>query len=653
VSTTTDSTPLEFTADEHPKTRNLALDGLRAFAVASVLAFHGGLNHFHGGFLGVDVFFALSGFLITSLLISEFDGRSKISLGRFYLRRAKRLLPALLLVIVAVCVVTMWVSPPGLFPGLYSDVLAAFFYFSNWHLMGGSSNYFTLLSPPSPLTHTWSLAIEEQFYIVWPLIVLGVLRLRHRVSTLGALAATGAVASAALMFYGHQHGWSVDRLYYGTDTHAEGLLLGAATACALFAYRKRPPSTSGCDLTTYLKYAGPIAMIAGLLIMQRAHGSSGWMFEGGFLAMALCSSVSVAYLVTWPTTYVARALAWRPLVYVGQISYGIYLWHYPIFHWLTSYQTGLSEWPLFALRVAISVATAALSFHLVEMPIRRGAWPHSLRDALVAVVAAAVILAGCLTLASQAATTPYPKPPAAALNLQPVKVLFLGDSMMWTLDFAVSNWAPHYGIKLDNGAIIGCGLVASSSERVHQMDEKRPPPCQLHVDGYFPARRAWRVSVSTFKPNVVVVLAGRWETSDLKINGQWLNINDASFRARITSSLDDIAADAATQHASLVLMTTPCSWDGEMANGAQWDENSPARLRRYNQLIRSDAARLHASVFNLGQLACPTGHLQYFINGYLVRSADGVHFANDAAPFLSPTLFPYLRRLGLATQATN
>ncbi len=651
---TLEPTTIEFTADEHPRSRNLALDGVRAFAVIAVLTFHGGLAHFHGGFLGVDVFFALSGFLITSLLISEYDTRRSIRLSRFYLRRAKRLLPALLLVILAVSVGAWLLTPPGLYPDLHIDVLAAFFYVSNWHLIGQQSNYFTILFPPSQLTHTWSLAIEEQFYIVWPLIILLVFRVRRRVTLLGALAAVGAVASTALMAYGFHHTWTVDRLYYGTDTHAEGLLLGAATACLLYVThtgsRLEPKGAPG--VLKYLHYAGPVAMIALLAIMERAYGTSKWMYNGGFLAVAVASCVSIAYLVAHPHTPIARGLSWRPLVYVGQISYGIYLWHYPIFHWLTGYATGLSVWPLFAARCAASFLAAVLSFHLVEMPIRRGAWPSSRRGALGAVAVMSLLLATSLVVANAANVEPVPVPPASANVSDPVRVMLLGDSEMWTLGYELTHWGPHYGLAIGSQAIIGCGLVPSTVGRINQYIILREGYCLLHKNGYFRARPVWRIAITKSHANVVVVLAGRWETTDLLIRGHWLNIYDASFRQRITRSIGFIAADAAAQHAKLVLMTAPCAWSGEQVDGAQYPENSPQRLAIYNNLIRADAKKFHASVFNLYSLVCPTNQVQYYLHGYLVRDADGVHFANDSAPFIAPALLPYLRRLGLAARAT-
>jgi peptidoglycan/LPS O-acetylase OafA/YrhL len=650
---TSPAASIEFTSDEHPRTRNRALDGLRAFAVAAVLAFHGGVVHMHGGYLGVDVFFVLSGFLITSLLVSEYETRRALNLGRFYLRRAKRLLPALLVVILAVSLGAWLLTPPGLYPNLHEDVLAAFFYVSNWHLMLGPNSYFTILNPPTPLTHTWSLAIEEQFYLLWPLVVIAVLGRRHRVGRLGLLAAAGAVASALEMALGYHLGWSVDRLYYGTDTHAQGLLLGAAAACLVIEAQRDPaalgPWSRRC--LTALPVAGPVAIVAGLFLMQRAFGNSSWMFQGGFFAVALCSTVAVTYFVRHPGTVVARALSVRPLVYLGQISYGIYLWHFPIFHWLTSHATGVPVVPLFFLRVGVALAAAVLSYHLIEMPIRASRWPLTWRGAAVAGAAAALILATSLVAATVANDVPNPPVPAAATGVShPVRVMMLGDSMMWTLADYLDNWGPHYGLDMNNGAIIGCGLVASMQGEQHGIASGRYNDCLLRYDGYFPLRRIWAQSIAAWHPDVVVVLAGRWEAQNLQIRGQWLNITQAAFRQRVTRSLGFIAADAAVVHAKLVYLTAPCIWDGEQLDGAPWPEDDPARFALYNHLLRHDAKLFHADVFDFQRLVCPSGAMQYRVHGYLLRTADGVHFQADAAPYIAPRLLPFLRRVGLANR---
>ena len=218
-----------------------ALDGIRALAVLGVMAFHSGIPFLPAGFLGVDTFFVLSGFLITSLLIGEWRRRTTIRLGAFWARRARRLLPALLLVLLFVACYAAFVVPRGTYPDLRLDALSTLFYVANWHYILIGSNYFVQTGPVSLLTHTWSLAIEEQFYLVWPLVVLGVMHFTRSLRVLLAVCVVGALASAAEMALLYHPGMNLTRLYYGTDTHAQCMLVGAslAVSLAIFAERRR------------------------------------------------------------------------------------------------------------------------------------------------------------------------------------------------------------------------------------------------------------------------------------------------------------------------------------------------------------------------------------------------------------------------------
>ncbi|HEY5110274.1 MAG TPA: acyltransferase, partial [Acidimicrobiales bacterium] len=224
-------------------TRVLGLDGLRAVAVLLVLGFHFGLGWLGGGFFGVDVFYVLSGYLITGLLLAEFERRERIGLAAFWLRRARRLLPALLLVLVAVTLLVRFAEPSGAVPGYRGSALSALFYVSNWWQIASSGNYFVATGATSPLTHTWSLAVEEQFYLVWPLVVLAVLHVagsfRRGVRVLLAVAAVGVVASVVEMGVLFRPGANPTRIYFGTDTHAQSVLIGAALACVLTLVARR------------------------------------------------------------------------------------------------------------------------------------------------------------------------------------------------------------------------------------------------------------------------------------------------------------------------------------------------------------------------------------------------------------------------------
>jgi len=215
------------------------LDGIRAVAVLGVMLYHGGAPMATGWFLGVNMFFVLSGFLITSLLLGEWARRLSIRLGQFWARRARRLLPALLLMLVGVAAYARFFATPGEFADLRLDSLSTLFYVANWHFIVSGSNYFAAAAQPSPLSHMWSLAIEEQFYIVWPPVVLVLLHLGRRLRPsrrlLPVLAAAvlGALASAADMRWSFLHGASVTRLYEGTDTRCQDILVGASLAIGL------------------------------------------------------------------------------------------------------------------------------------------------------------------------------------------------------------------------------------------------------------------------------------------------------------------------------------------------------------------------------------------------------------------------------------
>ncbi|MGH8995440.1 MAG: acyltransferase family protein, partial [Acidimicrobiales bacterium] len=353
------------------------LDGVRAFAVAGVLAFHGGVPFLGAGFLGVDTFFVLSGFLITTLLVSEWGERATIALGSFWARRARRLLPALFLVLVFVVLYARVAVPAGTYPDLRFDALSTLLYVANWHFIATGANYFAQTAQPSLLTHTWTLAIEEQFYLLWPLLVFGVVRLTRSLRALLVVCAAGAAASVLEMALLYRPSGNLTRLYYGTDTHAQALLIGATLAVALELLGRRAggpftvTSTGGRRLLGALGLAG----VAGsALVWSRASFASAFLWRGGFLVAAVATAAVLACVSAAPGSAVATVLSWAPLRFVGRISYGLYLWHYPLFQWIDGQRTGLTGYPLFGIRCAATLAVATASFFLVERPIRRGTW---------------------------------------------------------------------------------------------------------------------------------------------------------------------------------------------------------------------------------------------------------------------------------------
>jgi peptidoglycan/LPS O-acetylase OafA/YrhL len=355
-----------------------ALDGLRGLAVAGVLAFHGG--HLTGGYLGVDLFFVLSGFLITSLLLREWGTTTTIGLRRFWERRARRLLPAIFGLLIGLAVyVVVWAKPYE-YDSIRAAALGTVLYVANWQALATGHGYWDLFTTPSPLQHTWSLAIEEQFYLVWPVLVFAVLRWRRRrmpgaspAAAIFALASGLAVASCVWMMVRVVPGEDTSRVYFGTDTRAASILFGAALA-AWLSWRG-----TARDGRTRRVIEGVAAVGALWLAFAwvNVDGQSTFLYRGGFLFSALAVVAIIASCAQRTGGPIERALSIPPLRWLGLISYGLYLWHWPVFLVLQIERNrlGLSEWTLFGAQLAVSLGFACLSFFVLERPIRRGGFP--------------------------------------------------------------------------------------------------------------------------------------------------------------------------------------------------------------------------------------------------------------------------------------
>lgn len=330
-----------------------ALDGVRAFAVLMVMAHHAGIPFFRGGSLGVDVFFVLSGLLITSLLAQEWNKTSTISLKKFYLRRVLRLLPALIVLLLAIEAFSLFELRGPRLRDMQQAILAVLFYVSNW---------FSIRRPDGlgPLSHAWSLSIEEQFYFFWPPALFALLFYRLRISRIvGVIALLCVVASIHRVFLwtGPSSAW---RIYNGLDTRIDELLAGCALAAAFSAgwSRLKP-------LREFVRY-GYLPSIALMLYLVAQPLPVRIMYTLGWPVVELCLAVILFRLIAWDHTLLHRVLASPPLVWIGRLSYGLYLWHFPTFQKVGGWtRLGAMRIPLgFALTFAI----AALSFYLVEQP---------------------------------------------------------------------------------------------------------------------------------------------------------------------------------------------------------------------------------------------------------------------------------------------
>jgi len=345
-----------------------ALDGIRAIAVVAVLLYHADLIRFLGGFLGVEVFFVLSGYLITSLLLAEHRSTERIAIGAFYVRRARRLLPAvfLMLFVVTVAFVIGWPEEVGRIRG---DVLAAFTYVSNWYLIGIDHSYFAQLGRPSPFGHLWSLAIEEQFYLLWPLM-LSLLAARFRSDRDRAVWIAGAIglsfAAMALLF----RPGDPTRAYFGTDTRASGLLIGALLAVVWRPWdaERRTPT-----IAPWMLDAAALGSLGVLLwTFMRWDEFADFTFRPGLAVVSVATAVLIAACVH-PAARVTRVLALPPMRWLGHRSYAIYLWHWPVFVVTRpGVDYDISIMQALAPRLAVTLLLADLSYRFVEKPIRAG-----------------------------------------------------------------------------------------------------------------------------------------------------------------------------------------------------------------------------------------------------------------------------------------
>jgi peptidoglycan/LPS O-acetylase OafA/YrhL len=669
-----------------------ALDGVRACAVLAVMMFHGGIPHMDGGFMGVDAFFVLSGFLITSLLIGEWRQSLTIKLGAFWARRARRLLPALLLMLLFVAFFASVIVPKGTYGALRLDALSTLLYVSNWHFILVNSNYFNETAASSPLLHTWSLAVEEQFYVIWPLVVLGVMHFTRSLRALFALCCAAAIASATWMYVLYDGGLNTNRVYLGTDTRSQCLFIGSALAVGLVLVTRRSHEEgrlakgelwrpAGSVGTTLCGVVGIVGALAAVALWVLTTSTSSFPYSGGFFLIGLAVAAVILSAVAAPRSIVPRVLSLAPVRYVGRISYGLYIWHWPIFIWLDHARTGLYGYELFAVRVVVTFAVSVVSFHLIERPIRMGtfvsrwrAWlvvPAGVGAVVVAVVAATT---GTTAVASTAfppsigttgagSTTTTTSSPGSPPTATPVRVLLFGDSVALTLGIGLSDPADQakYGYVLLDHGILGCGVV--NGPEVELMGARDTTPSACNGSPYTPGeplseqpwQNQWLDTINFVKPNVVVLLAGRWEVVDREYEGTWTNILSPAYAAYVKQQLEQASQLVTGTGSHMVFLTAPCTDEGEQPDGAPWPEDNPARLAAYNKLVREVAAEhpLTDSVVDLNAAACPRGKFTSTVDGVVIRNTDGVHFTNAGGELLAPKLMPPIVAAGRAQAAAG
>jgi peptidoglycan/LPS O-acetylase OafA/YrhL len=628
-----------------------ALDGLRALAVGSVIAYHLDAGVAHGGFLGVDTFFVLSGFLITSLLIGEWGESRTINFAKFWLRRARRLLPALLLVLLAVAVYAAVSAPATQLNQLRGDGLATLFYGANWRFIASGQSYFTLFTDASPLRHMWSLAIEEQFYLVWPLVTFACLWLaRGRRWLLATVCVVGTAASALTMASLYQRA-DPSRAYYGTDSRAQLLLVGCLLALVLARWS---PATARAR--TAVGVAGAVGVAYCVWAWTQITDTAPWMYRGGYLLFGL-AVVAVITSAVQPGRFPVRAaLSVRPLVWVGRISYGLYLWHWPVIVICSPDRADLDGWQLAVVRLALTFGIATLSYYLVELPIREGrlfrrrfgvAIPTAFVGAGVAVM---VATAGAVPLpaylqgatrvvkaAGESTRAPAPTPTNAAPGLPaapPRRLLLVGDSLAVSLLPGLEQVAAPAGVELSARAVSGCGLMAGMP-----LDPKEQPyPWSEACDTNIPRIEA--AAVRETQPDVVLWLSGAWDERDRIVGGKTIKLGSVSGDRVVSQLIDDAARRLTANGARLVIVTpAPDAPGTQLAADPQRNE----RLAKLNRVLRAYAAAHHIRVTDLRSVVCPHTPRRkpcpQVVHGILLRP-DGYHFDSGASRFVAERLLP-------------
>ena len=635
------------------------LDGLRGLALLAIIVYHSGLGWAPGAFLSVSTFFTLSGFLITALMLAERTRTERISLRGFWSRRLRRLLPASLATIVAIVVACIALADTTQLARLRGDALASLAYVANWRFILEGDSYGAGFESPSPFTHFWTLAIEEQFYIALPLVVIGVLAVARGSRRALAWGLTAlAAASLCWSLWLESHGATTDRLYFGTDVRAAELIAGA-----LFAlwWMRREVALSPRQ-RRWAGTLGTVALVIMLVSWATAELSNRVFYRGGLLAYSVLTLTVIAACLegTGPAATVLRS---KWLVWIGTVSYGAYLVHFPILIWLELW----TSWPA-AIRLVVALplifGLAALSARLLEGPIRSGKVlrrPQMAAGAAVlAVVCTVAIIVGVTAVISPAAQLDldraaeewarFEAQTAAQARSDAPRIGVFGDSSALMTGAGITAYSrehPELFVGTPGYPALGCGLLTDGSRIVR--GEERPPDeeCIGWTD-------RWAASSVADPSDIAVIQVGPWEVVDqqLEPDGEFLTIGEDP--ELDDALLDELrrAVDVLAEHNEMVVILMPPNIDVGRVDGRSpsrpFDESDPARMQRMRELITEVAAeRPEVEVVRLDEWLAQQPDERRL-------RPDGVHFTDstnlEAAAWLGPELVQrYLERTGRTT----
>ncbi len=662
------------------------LDGLRAVALFAVLCVHAGFSWIDGGFLPLTSFFVLSGFLITALLLCERQRTGRIDLVAFWGRRARRLVPAALIALVLVALYAAFGAEKEI-QGLPGDVIASLTWVVNWRFIYDGRDYVDAFSDPSPLQHFWSLAVEEQFYLVLPLLAVVLLWAgRGRRWLFAAVTVALAAGSMVVMQAVHEPGVPPLRAYFGTDTRAAELLVGVLLALVLVGrsgLRRFRGRTA-----TLVEWTGRVALVATIALWVTLREYDNRLFQGGLAAMAVLAALVVA-AVTQPGSLVGRVLAVKPLVAIGRISYGIYLFHWPIFLWLDEASTGLSPGPLFALRLGVTIPLAALSWVLVEQPVRNRRLPARISlvgwaNASTGLAATLVAVAATLPASGITLRTDGPPPPPVVARVteplsgaaagpaplstdpavpvpvpsvdqsvpepattearapeetappitrappapEPLRVMVVGDSLAQNLATGLSRWLQA------NGAMAVYDVTRPGCTVTRGGELRFPDGVTFDV----PAECAswpqdWSGYLDQFDPEVVVLHTGLGELNDRLIDGwpDFMSPGDPLFDDFALSEYRAAVDVLASRGATVVWTTSPCAVFTDFL-GRFSEEEGAARVQYFNRtIVPALGAQRAIVVADLFPVLCPRNRFESTVLGVPDARPDGVHLTDVAA----------------------
>lgn len=549
------------------------LDGLRALAVVAAMAFHAGV--LDGGFLGVDLFFVVSGFLITDLLLEDAAAHGRVRVARFWAGRVRRLAPALLLVLAVVLVWAYVAATPSMAQTTSEQAAWSLAYLTNWFALFGDVGYWGAEAAKTPLNHLWSLAIEEQFYVVWPLVVAGAATRRRPRRALAAVAVGGMVASAAWQAWAADRA-GTDRAYLGTDTRAVALLAGCVLAVLLTSrgdgHRVAGPSRP-VSLPPALLDIAAVAAVAWLgWSWAAADLDDRSLYQGWLVSCSAAAGVLVVAVVHRRTAWYSRALSAAPLVWVGRRSYSLYLWHWPIWVMVAPASAGRIGAGTWVVRLGLTALAATASYAWVEQPIRRG-WGDGRRLAQAGGVVAAAM--AVLVLA-------FPPTLPPALRSEPVSLGATGGTGSLDILVAGDSWARNLGFALDladaahrntytNLGIGGCGLLVGTEQGCIERQRARwadvitgdPPDAVLLVTGsvdqgigarmggrlLLPCDPAWDAAYASRLDDAITVLRG----GAARIPVYVATVREAVRRPEGSACVNRLLVEAATRNGARVL----------------------------------------------------------------------------------------------------